>query len=419
MTSPTIDDYRWLTSPAGIHLWQSLQSEIHSGDILPSTIQNLRRRLSASQAALLIEQTRLAKIAARKFSDPRQWFWTQQLLEQSSDEQTARETADDFPIGSSVIDCCCGAGADAIAMASSGKSVIAVDRCEIACALTQHNASSLNAQIAIVQADIELLPGPDDALISSHVCGQSFLHIDPDRRADGARSTSLSRLSPNWETVQRLSTIGQGMSLKLAPGTKTDSDVAIELSEMPNSKRWLSRDGSVRQQRWYWGIDRWPTDTTSVSMQMKNMVWHHETFLDRDVAESEMTDAIISTVGRFIADYDPVVRAAGVTVVFAEKYGLQLIETRNGYLTGDEPVPHPMIRYFEVLDVLPLDRKKLRSYARSLKVRSWELKSRSIEIDLDAWRRELPVDSDSELSATILFTRIADRHRAIVARSLL
>lgn len=416
---PAVEDYQWLTSNVGLRHWMSIQSNVNPQS--NAMIHSLRQQFSPAQSAVLYEQIKLSAAAAKKFDDASNWLWTQQLLEQSSDEQTAVETARDFPAGCSVLDCCSGAGADAIAMARAGLHVTAVDSDEVACYLTRHNSAMARVPMRVVHARAEqlVLPSTNQVALddSSVTFSQTpFVHIDPDRRADGSRSTSLSRLSPDWETVQELRKRSKGMSLKLAPGTHVEDSQWDHHNDPPEAKRWISRDGSVRQQRWYWGIDRWPKGTVSVSMQTKSGPWCHETFTEADVSGFYETEVLTSEVSKFVADYDPVVRAGHVPVSFAKRLGLALIETRNGYLTHSEIVNHPMVRWFEVVDVLPLDRKVIRKFARSASVRTWELKSRNIDIGLDEWRKELPVDKSADTQMTVMFTKIANRFRAIFAK---
>ena len=79
---------------------------------------------------------------------------------------------------------------------------------------------------------------------------------------------------------------------------------------------------------------------------------------------------------------------------------------------------HPFLRWFRVFDVLPADRKKLRAYTREYPVRSWELKSRNVDVDLDALRKDLIVNQDAEAQRTLLMTRIGERYVAIIAEPI-
>jgi hypothetical protein len=63
-----------------------------------------------------------------------------------------------------------------------------------------------------------------------------------------------------------------------------------------------------------------------------------------------------------------------------------------------------------------MDSKRIRAMARNFGASVWELKSRGVDIDLDAMRRRLPTDSNSDRHLTLLFTRLGKKHVAIVAQ---
>jgi hypothetical protein len=149
------------------------------------------------------------------------------------------------------------------------------------------------------------------------------------------------------------------------------------------------------------------------------MGWHHEVFPDRPETRTAngIEDSAKLTSG-FIADQDPVIRAAEVGDLLAQRLGVQCIGDRHGYLYSPNPVPHPMLRWFEVLEIVSMDLKKVRAVARTIPVSVWELKSRGVDVDLMAWRRSLPVADDSDQKRTILFTRVGNRHVAIFVRRI-
>ena len=320
-----------------------------------------------------------------------------------------------------------------VALANRGLHVQAVDRCPIACELTRHNAQSHELPIDVIEGTAEEIK----------IDPESYIHIDPDRRADGTRSSRLDRLSPGWDTVLALLGQCRGMSLKLAPGTRVDwKNLENRAERPPESVRFLAKDGSVKQQRWYWGLERWPAGSITASMHLnepsnrraeqfaasgsnpgKHMTtpsrgWFHETFSKEDVQVAN-SSCLASAPGEFVADCDPSLRAAELSSSFAKRYGWQLIDSRSGYLTSNKPSVHPMVRWFRVLEILPLDNKRMKSFARTANVRTWELKSRGIDVDLNALRKILPVEKNSEECMTIFCTKFGGLHRAIFCTEML
>jgi hypothetical protein len=217
----TIDDYSWLDSPESQMHWQSISRD----PSVPASaiLKRLRQSLTIPQASLLLEQYELLTASRKKVANPGDWFWTRQLLEQSSDEETALETAMDFPAGALVNDICCGAGADSIAMAKRGLHVHASDRSSIACYLTRRNALSHKLKMEVTEESAE----------QCEIDQSGYVHIDPDRRSDGRRFSNLESLSPAWQTLCKISENCLGMSLKLAPGTRLDSSTEKDQLNRP------------------------------------------------------------------------------------------------------------------------------------------------------------------------------------------
>lgn len=74
-----------------------------------------------------------------------------------------------------------------------------------------------------------------------------------------------------------------------------------------------------------------------------------------------------------------------------------------------------MLRWFRVHEILPLDRKKLKAYTRSVDTKRWELKSRNIDIDLVKLQRELITNKSASEVRWLLLTKIGHKHVAIAA----
>lgn len=388
-------DFEWLASDQAIPIWEKMHSTNIGPQALASELAHLvdRKRYET----LLKEQWALSQVAKTKFPSYQNWFWTCTLLEQSSDAWCADETAKDFPAHSNIVDVCSGAGSDTLALAACGHVVRAIDQSPISVALLKANAKLQGRQIAARCESAE------DLQLQPH----EYLHIDPDRRTTGKRITAIEGLRPSWAVVRSLIASSTGASIKVAPATDWN-----ELEDAPDVVRFLSRDRSVRQQRWLWRLDRWPSGSIVVSAHSR-CEWVHEIF-DQGEQNTPLEEPIYAKEpGIYVADYDPAIRAARVSTSFASRIGCKMLDLAGGYFTADHCVPHGMVRWFRVLNVLSMDSKKLRAYARSASVGTWELKSRGVTVDLDKVRRELPTTPDSSKSCTLLFSKISGRPRVI------
>jgi SAM-dependent methyltransferase len=418
-----LEDYEWLKSADARRFLADLRAQPCLDPF--RTTQSLRQQLPPNRVSVLLEQAELFSYAKRKFRDAEKWVWTKTLLEQASDEVTSHETAADFPLDASVVDLCCGAGADSVAIAKRVSELAALDLSPIACELTRQNAESHALGFQVSHRDAS------QVTIGQH----QFLHLDPDRRHAGARVSRLDGMTPTWDQIQLLLKKCHGASLKLAPGLRMELE---ELAHPPDTIRFLSRDGSVKQQRWYWGIERWPSHSIIVSTSFKRSepsprpldgtlntmesglqeTWHHELFAKEVCHDTSLVRVITDQIGDFIADYDPGLRASELACAFADRYRLRLLGMDHGYLTSSRLETHPMIRWYRVIEELPVDKKQLRAFAKAMSPFDWELKSRGVEIDLDQIRKLLARDPNSSSRLAILFTQVNGRYRAIACKEV-
>ena len=412
---PDPKPYEWLSSAQGAEAWAQM---VRSCGSLPNGCD-------ASAKLVLKQQFDFATaLAKRKVSDSFRWFWTRLLLEQASDEWTAKETAADFPHRTMVIDGCCGAGVDAVALGGGlacqtnaisdavQRELIPIDRSIVSCFLTRMNGSSHRLTWDPMELPFEEFTLPKNA----------WLHIDPDRRAEGGRSVALAGIHPKWDAIADKIANASGASIKMAPGFQPESNMEWGVCGAPNARRWISREGSVRQQRLYWRIPRWGSGVRIVSASQTGEIWNHEAFPESE-AETKGYECIDSdrsslNLGGFIADQDPALRASGCSIALARRLNIRILGNQFGYFHADSVRAHPMLRWFQVLDVMPMDRKKLKAMSRTMCAKRWELKSRNIDADLEKVRGGLLVDPNSQIILWLLLTRVGDRQIAIVAREV-
>jgi len=120
----------------------------------------------------------------------------------------------------------------------------------------------------------------------------------------------------------------------------------------------------------------------------------------------------------FVADHDPALRAANCVVSLSERLQLRMLGNEYGYCVGESFVENPLLRWYRVLEVMPMDHKKVRAMSRILKVGRWELKSRNIDIDLISWGKQLTVDKDSDVVGWLLLTKVGKKHVCLVCQEI-
>jgi hypothetical protein len=162
-------------------------------------------------------------------------------------------------------------------------------------------------------------------------------------------------------------------------------------------------------------------------MQAKD-TWSHWTFrtdasgttngtaLQASYGDYERIAESVSVDIAFIGDTDPAVRAAGAQLILATQRDCEILGTEQGYFTtGANPSScDPLIQWFAVEEVLPMDRKKIKHYLRSTNVGVLEIKVRDAPIVPEVLRKELKLSGKE--SRTLLVTRIGKKLIAVVAR---
>jgi hypothetical protein len=366
--------------------------------------------LAPWQRAMLEEQRKLQERARKKVAHPHQWLWTASLLEQSSDQWTAEMVADAVPRGVDCIDLCCGVGVDAVAWARGrSRDLVAVDQDPGAAMLTKFHAQLQGAPIVVRLGAAERFEA-----LTNH-----WVHVDPDRRQDGKRHSRADQMSPTMDQLVSLRDHSAGGSIKLAPAT-----VIPDGWRDSTGSHWISLDRSVRQQRLWWGSERYPVGTKTLSrgrwMQRGasdslQVQWIHLQIPSAGCGPDPLRDAgQLNHFPRFMGDCDPVVRASDSTKELAGHLGVSILGDRNGYLMTDRPVTTSWVDWFEIEEVMPWDRKRVRRWLRERGIGRLEIKTRGVKEPVEVLRVQLALSGDRE--ATLLLTQVNRRVLAVLAR---
>ncbi len=392
-----LTEWEWLCSDEGRACIESLDREFRK---LPETqlLRAVRARFAPDRACLVVEQIRLRARAAKKFRHPDKWIWTSQLLEQATDQCTAEFVAGFYPPEAPIIDLCCGAGSDTIALASSNRSVEAVDSCPKAVCIATSNLHAHNLSGTVHLSLAEDFPIPKNA----------WVQCDPDRRQSGKRVTQLESICPSQSALEQI--MGQSMagSIKLAPATEPP-----EAWRSSFGLQWISSERSVRQLRVWWGTDHFGAGTRSASTRDQNGNWHTVQRTNQADDQSRASAPFTDHCDAWIGDYDPAVRTADLTCSLANEVQASIIETDTGYLTAADAQPHPMVTWFRVLNVLAADTKKLRTYLRQHSVGVLEIKQRGTGFDLEKLRREFKLSGNA--TRTLFYFRAKGAVQAVMA----
>lgn len=393
-------DYDWLTGAEAAALLDELAGW---HEPLHTAAERLRRECSPARTHLVLEQVELRRRGAAKFAAAARMFFTPLGLEQATDQWVARQKAVRFAERGAVADLCTGIGGDLLAMASGGP-VVGVDRSAIATRLAAANARAVLAVDEAQRTTVQTCDVEDFSL--SDVAAW---HIDPDRRPDGHRTTSLEWCSPDGTCIERLLSRVPHAAVKLAPATVVPDDWQRRCE-----LEWIGRARQCRQLvAWHGDLAERPGMRRATVLKGPR-AGGDEVATRSIIGRPDELVPIVERPDRFVMEPDPAVLAAHLTGTLAAEHGLATLAAGPSYLTGPTAVEDVALACFEVDDVLPLKTRELSRYLRERGIGRLEIKKRGVEIEPEGLRRQLRLRGDH--AATLLVTRIAGHLAAIIAR---
>jgi hypothetical protein len=388
-----IAEVRALLTPAGLDLLNSL-GPVSSSDEVARTVSRLRAAgHSPDLVSAVVTQARLRERARSKFGDfAARMLFTRTGLEQATRLAVAAHHAGRFRRAGieHVADLGCGIGGDALALASLGIRVDAVDADEVTAALATVNLAPFGADVTVRHGLAQ----------EQDLRGIEGVWLDPARREAG--ETGRARTddwSPPLEWVFELTGRMPG-GVKLGPGLDRD--------RIPDGyeAQWVSADGSTIE------LVLWSGSLAREGVTRSALVLRGQHAAEL-TAPADSDDEPVRELGQFIHEPDGAVIRARLIGQVARSLRAGMLAEKIAYLTGDEAVTSPFVQSFRVREVLPADTKKL---ARALKDRGigiLEIKKRGLDIDPAALRQSLKLKGEE--SATLIMTRIAGARVAILA----
>jgi len=350
----------------------------------------LRQEFPAEVVRAALTLTDLRQQARARFTHADEMWFDRTRLEQATQEMVARHKAQRFAAcaGKTVLDLCCGAGADAIAIAQHAQ-VKAVDMSPLATWFAQRNAEvyGVSSNIQTLVSDVEKVD----------ITGQ-FVHLDPDRRTQGQRQVRLEFGSPGLPYLQALTKTAAGGAIKVSPASNFGGkfiDCEVEL---------VSVSGECKEATIWFGQLRQPAP-------FRATILPHGASIAGDPWEYRPR---IEPLKKYLFDPDPAVVRSGLVDCVGDSLDLRRLDDAEEYLTGETLVDSPFVRGFEVLADLNNNTRDIRDYFRTSPFGQVEIKCRHMSIDADAIRRKLPLPGTEP--GVLLFVRVAGKARAIVAK---
>jgi predicted RNA methylase len=335
----------------------------------------------------------LRQRAQAKFDpdDAARMFFTAEGLEQATRASVSAHRAARFAgVNGPVADLCCGIGGDLIALArgrsaATGVDVTGVDLDPLTAAVAQANAEELGLAATVVEADATTI---DRTPFSAVMC-------DPSRRTARGRVFDPDSYRPAWSFVEKL--LRESACVKVAPG--------IRHSQIPSGveAEWISERGEVKEAALWAGALANPGVRRRATL-LPGAV----TVTDADAPD----DPAVASPGQWLIEPDgAVIRAGLVTAVAAEVDGW-LLDRQIAYVSTDTAPATRLGRAYEIVDRLPFDTKRLRTYVRDRGIGTLTIKKRGVGITPEALRRDLRPRGGND--ATLVVTRVQGRATVLV-----
>jgi hypothetical protein len=402
-TSRELDVARWLTSPDA----DSYLADSSLATPTPARVAQLRRTLAADQVSALLTQAQLRVKARSKFPHTEQLFFTHLGLEQATDATTAAYKARRFPPDHPIADLCCGVGGDALALAHRAP-----------LALVDSDPVSAHFATTNIQRHSGCVPRVfPQAIDASQLQDVHAWHIDPDRRPQGRRTTTPELHSPGVEEIDDLRRGSPNVAIKLAPAAKVPQHW-LEQAEA----EWIACDGTCRALiLWFGSLTSAPGTRRATLLHARRhpngQLLLPDPYLDCQhtlTAADVGPRASVAPLGRYVYDPHPALVAARLVDHLAHQFQLTRWHRDHAYLTSDQCVSIPGLAAFQVIDVLPIDLKQLKTYLAAHRIGQLELKQRGAELDLQRLARQLAGAGDQ--TAVILFAENNSGRAAVIAR---
>lgn len=377
---------------------------------------------SAEVTAALLTQARLRTEAEAKFGPfaaemlftrdglaqatrlPVAAHHARRLLGEGAGESAGEGAGENAAAPTTIADLGCGIGADSFAFAGMGAQVTAVDSDEVTAAIASFNLRHL------ANADVEHAHAED-----IDTADFDALWFDPARRSIGKgnkRGSTLRIADPEDFSPSLSWVIDKALAAKAA-GVKLGPALDHELIPDEAEAQWVSHAGEVVEVCLYFGTARQRPGRNALVMGDRTLLVHE------DDLPTEDEDGV-GELGQYLLEPDGAIVRAGLVTALCPPLQARRLHPKIAYLTTDVEPTGPAatgVRAFEITDVLPAKVPSLRKELISRGIGSVVIKKRGADIVPDQVRRQLKLPSGGD-KATLVFTRLGDRHVVLLTQPL-
>lgn len=394
-----------------------------------SAVTSLRSRgFSPEESAQIISLAQARTRARAKFGErARTLMLTQEAAEQATRPVIAHYRAQRLrPVAGTVADLGCGIASDSAVYAAERGAAVAVELDPLTASFAAKNLEFC-PQARVYSGDVtdyvhgELLDTAGEPV--------GIVWMDPARRElRGAKKAQTERLfdpeafSPPFSFVLNLARTGVPMGVKLGPGfphegIPSPEDIASEANPNPRVEaEWIQSEGSLAELVLWFntlaqeGVARTATSVrenpvrkvsaeetdcnegsagTSALLPPYEAVSFRSPLRAEEAEQSVDVPVSLPQPGEYLLEPAPAIVRSHLVSEFAESIGAHLLDEHLAYLCSAEPVEHPLVASYEVLEEIPLQEKQLKRWVREQGFTALTIKKRGVDIVPEQLRARL------------------------------
>lgn len=398
-------------------------------------VTSLRSRgFSPEDSSAIISLAQARTRARAKFGErARTLMLTQEASEQATRPVIAHYRADRLArVPGLVADLGCGIGSDTAVYAAARGSAVAVELDPLTASFAAANLAFC-PRARVYSGDVTAYDpasgaGTEATLTDGAGASPAILWLDPARRElRGARKAQTERLfdpeafSPPFSFVLNLARTGMPMGVKLGPGfphegIPSPEDIASEANPAPRIEaEWIQSEGSLAELvLWFNALAQEGVARTATSVRelpagpadrvpsvaeatgkVADLLPPYEAVSFRSAltaAEAERSVEVPVSLlqpGEYLLEPAPAIVRSHLVAEFAQSIGAQLLDEHLAYLCSTEPVEHPLVTCYEVLEEIPLQEKQLKRWVREQGFTALTIKKRGVDIVPEQLRARL------------------------------
>lgn len=376
-------------------------------------LDRIRATRGADVARFVSLQSELARRHRGRLDSALLPFLTSKGAEQATASAVARFRAERFArAGLDLLpwDACCGVGSDLVALSERFERVLATDldpdtlRCAAANLAHAHAdwTGKERAGLAVV-GDALRPPFPES--LAPRVLGL----FDPDRRPAGSREGRADRWSPSLEAVFRSAACLGGACVKLPPSLDPAALVG-PAAGVPLVLTWTSLDGEMKElSAWTGLLGSGSPDREAVALRSSGQGCSFSGGVENLPSPSQGPQP-----GQWLVELDATLWRADLAGAFATRHAAAPLEAPGpgGFLISSDPVQHPMARSWQIQDVVPADRRRVRAMLRAQAIGHLTVKTRHHPETAEALARRF--QTEGSRAGLLAVTRVAGRALAML-----